>query len=541
VGRDRADWQARAIVAFIAVGIAARLIRYLLRFPLWADESYLAVNLLHRGYADLMRPLDCHQVAPLLFLWTELTAVKLLGFSEWSLRLFPLLSGIASVFLFHRLARHLVRGTALVLAVGIFAVNYSGIRYACETKPYGVDLMISTLILLLTVRWWKQPGETGRLWALTAIMPLALGLSFPAMFVAGGASVAIAAALLGSPSRRGWAAWVAYNIVLCGGFLAWYWLGIRVQAQAEMGVMTAGWGDAFPPRDSLIALAIWLVRVHAGPLLAVPVGGDNWGSTATLLLCLVAAIVLLRQARYRLLLLFAAPFALNMLAAALRLYPYGGHMRLAMHLVPIICLLAGIGTAAVLSPLSFRERVRETDLAPSDSALREPLPRPITIVLALLMTLATAFLARDFYQPGKEPSDIRKRDFAAWFWSGLERGHEVLCLADDLPAPLPPLSKSGQGRAAPQFLCNEQIYSPRHVHGTSYDLARVSRDRPLACVQYWWHSAPYDPAEFSRWLDTMQMRYSLIATARYPLLQDNDNDRQPEPADRIEVYEFAPK
>ncbi|MGA2259218.1 MAG: hypothetical protein ABSG53_31480, partial [Thermoguttaceae bacterium] len=125
-----ADRYTRWIMVFLAVGVAVRLIRYLLRFPLWGDEAMLAMNFVERDCAGLMQPLDFHQVAPLLFLWTELTAVKVFGFHEWSLRLFPLLSGIASLFLFHRLARLLLRGPALVLSVGIFAVTYSGIRYA---------------------------------------------------------------------------------------------------------------------------------------------------------------------------------------------------------------------------------------------------------------------------------------------------------------------------------------------------------------------------------------------------------------------------
>ncbi len=187
--RGGADWHARWIMLFLAVGVAVRLIRYLLRFPLWGDEAMLAMNFLDRDYAGLMQPLDFHQVAPLLFLWIELTAVKLLGFHEWSLRLFPLLCSLASLFLFHRLARLLLRGTALVLAVGIFAVTYSGLRYAAEMKPYGGDLMISTLLLLLAVRWWRQPDDTRWLWALAAVVPLALGLSYPAVFVAGGVSL----------------------------------------------------------------------------------------------------------------------------------------------------------------------------------------------------------------------------------------------------------------------------------------------------------------------------------------------------------------
>ena len=91
------------------------------------------------------------------------------------------------------------------------------------------------------------------------------------------------------------------------------------------------------------------MRVHAGPLLAVPVGGDHWGSIGTTLLCLVAVGVLIRKGRYRLLVLCSAPFALNLIAAAMRRFPYGGHMRLAMHLVPLVCILAAIGAATFSS------------------------------------------------------------------------------------------------------------------------------------------------------------------------------------------------
>src|SRR2546428_764329 len=85
------QWQrrlAQVTWAFVALGVISRVWRYALRFPLWGDECYVAVNFLERGYLDLLRPLDYGQVCPLLFLWIELSVVKLCGFTEWSLRLF---------------------------------------------------------------------------------------------------------------------------------------------------------------------------------------------------------------------------------------------------------------------------------------------------------------------------------------------------------------------------------------------------------------------------------------------------------------------
>ena len=115
---------ARATWAFVGLGVLLRIARYAMNYPLWWDEAFVAVNFIRRGYIDLLRPLDYGQVCPILFLWCELTAVKLLGFSEWSLRLLPLVSSVASLVLFRHVAGRIVRGVPLLLAVAILAVSF---------------------------------------------------------------------------------------------------------------------------------------------------------------------------------------------------------------------------------------------------------------------------------------------------------------------------------------------------------------------------------------------------------------------------------
>ena len=56
--------QAQWLWVFLAVGLAARLVRYLLRFPLWEDEAMLSANFLDRGYLDLLSRCTTSQVAP---------------------------------------------------------------------------------------------------------------------------------------------------------------------------------------------------------------------------------------------------------------------------------------------------------------------------------------------------------------------------------------------------------------------------------------------------------------------------------------------
>ena len=117
-------------------------------------------NFIDRGYAELLQPLDYHQVAPLLFLWAERLLIDLFGYNEYAMRLLGFVSGVASLFLFRHLARRLLSGAALVAAVGIFAVAYPCIRYSAEAKPYGSDLLVGLGLMTLCVEWRRRPEQT---------------------------------------------------------------------------------------------------------------------------------------------------------------------------------------------------------------------------------------------------------------------------------------------------------------------------------------------------------------------------------------------
>src|SRR4051812_24161463 len=54
----------RLTLLVVLVGVAWRLTRYLLRFPVWGDEAMLLVNYADRNYLDLAGPLENCQVAP---------------------------------------------------------------------------------------------------------------------------------------------------------------------------------------------------------------------------------------------------------------------------------------------------------------------------------------------------------------------------------------------------------------------------------------------------------------------------------------------
>ena len=157
-----------------------------------------------------------------------------MGFSEYALRLVPFVCGIASLFLFRHLAGLLLRGTALVVAFGVFAVSYPPIRYAAEAKPYGCDLFLALAMLTLAVHWLRRPGENRWLWGLAAMILPAVGFSFPALFTGGGVSLVVGYTLWRS-GRRGWLPWCAFNLLLAGGFLAVLAVNHFAVGQSEPG------------------------------------------------------------------------------------------------------------------------------------------------------------------------------------------------------------------------------------------------------------------------------------------------------------------
>src|SRR5437588_3611757 len=79
-------WSRNVALMLVLLGMAWRLLRYLLQFPIWGDEAFVCLNFLDRDYLGLMKPLRYVQVAPILFLWSERTAYRLLGGSELALR-----------------------------------------------------------------------------------------------------------------------------------------------------------------------------------------------------------------------------------------------------------------------------------------------------------------------------------------------------------------------------------------------------------------------------------------------------------------------
>ena len=360
-GRDDPVLIGRVTLALVALGVAARLTRYLVQGAMWGDECFLGVNVVARDFAGLTKLLDYAQAAPVLFLWAEKAAFLLLGASELAMRLLPFLAGLAALFVFWDFARRAVSPLAAAFAVGALALARWPIYLAASFKPYSFDLLAAAVLVNLAHRWWTRPGRLGPLAALAAVVPLALAASYPSVFVAGAVSLYLLPTAWRHPDRRARALYVGYNALMFGAFLATYFLVVLQQLDPEARTletfMRDYWRDGFPPAGPLAFLG-WAVEINTGRMFAYPIGDSSGGSTLTLLLFLAGAWACWRTRRRALLVLCLTPFALNFVAAVAEKYPYGGCCRLSQHLAPAVCLLSGVGAAFLLERFAAGARTR---------------------------------------------------------------------------------------------------------------------------------------------------------------------------------------
>jgi len=519
---DLGPWSGKAAWGFVALGISLRLMFSLLDFPLWWDEAFVAVNFLRRGYLDLLRPLDYGQVCPLLFLWAELAVVRCLGFSEWSLRLVPLVCAGSSVVLFRLAAGQLLRGPALLLAVAIFAVSAHPIRHAADVKPYASDALVGLALLTPALAWIRRPNRAGPLLALAAIVPVALLASHPAVFVGGGIGLAFAWPAWKTGRRNVRVAFLAYAAVLTGTCLILYVAFTRDQASAASPGMAASWRQSFPPLDSGVALVRWLAMVHSGEMLAYPCGGEGGGSLLSLGLGVVGAVVLWRRGRAAALGCLLGPLGVALVAAALRRYPYGGpaphgsSARVMQYAAPGLCLLIGLGAARLLE------------------GIREPRARLrwLRLSAAGLVVVGIVPVAASRARPYRTYQAEAARRFARDFWPWVERDAEVACLRGDLGVAEWDSIRLGVAVS----LCNRAIYS-RSGRTGGPDWARVSARRPLRCV-LGVAGSPDEP-RVDAWLNSMHPRFEL---RRRQTIEVNMAEPGRRPVvERQEFFEFVPR
>lgn len=345
------------VYVLVGLGILLRVMQYAANRSMWHDESALALNLIEKGVTDLSGRLDFGQAAPVGFLLTEGVAAKALGFSEYSLRLFPLICGLVSIPAFAWVARRTIAREAVPLAILLFAVADGLVYYSSELKPYETDVVAALGLVIAGVIIIEHAAR------LTVTSALALALagpglvvfSFPAVFVI----VAVAATWVTSV-----ALYRQRNFSVAAAFVVLSWvvasIGIATFAAAKVRYVRESFG--------LGSGSFLGISGHASPFHAVNVMGTHLAGAIGLpqerpfshleklaVLCaIVGGLTLLRRmaAHFWMLVL---PFPLLLGASALHVYPI--LQRTELFLIPAVLLLIVEGVYQLVRWVPIRAQV----------------------------------------------------------------------------------------------------------------------------------------------------------------------------------------
>jgi hypothetical protein len=320
----------------IAFGVALRLRLYFANFSLEVAEAQLSLNLLERSYAELLQPLAGDQAAPIGFLLVKRLALDLLGNQELVLRLFPMLCGIASLFLFRGLAKRILPPFAAHVALGLFAISPQVIHFSSQVKQYSSDVAV-TIFLLLAATWArKRLLDAPSVAVLSVSGAVAIWFSHPAIFVLGGIGAAWACSEL---FRRRYDSLA--KLSLCGAvwgasFVALYL--ISLQHVTSNSFLMSYWGRAFMPLPpTSIDDLKWFPETFFGTF-RDPGGLFTFGLAAA---SFAIGVDSLARRDPEACAMLVAPVLLALLASGLGRFPFSG--RVILFVVPVLLLFIGEG------------------------------------------------------------------------------------------------------------------------------------------------------------------------------------------------------
>lgn len=317
----------------IFAGISLRLRQYLAGRSLWIDEAMLALNIVNRDFAGLLKPLDYDQGAPIGFLFVEKFFNVILGRHELALRLFPLLAGMAALWLFYLLIKKTVQHAGFYTALGLFAVNPQLIYYSSESKQYIVDVAVMLGMLVIAFPIFQNQARKRDYIHVGLAGIFALWFSHPAVFILAGIGVALVIHFLQirDVSKLRLTIMLGISWLVSLGLLYF----INLQNLTHDDFLVNYWESGFMPMPPWNNLAWFATNFRDNIQFQYGIQYLHW---LVFVFILTGWLALFRETQtLALTLAFTVFFAYT--ASALRLYPISG--RLGLFLIPLGIIMLG--------------------------------------------------------------------------------------------------------------------------------------------------------------------------------------------------------
>ena len=155
----------------------------------WFDEAFTPVHVLHPSLFKTLHSITQTENSPPLWYILEWADYRLLGTSEWALRLPSALAGIALVPVAWGIGKELAGRAAAIATAAIIAVNPVFVWYSQEARVYGLYALASGVAILCFLRLLSRPGDRGRLITFAVAGALALLTHYFTAFLLAGMAV----------------------------------------------------------------------------------------------------------------------------------------------------------------------------------------------------------------------------------------------------------------------------------------------------------------------------------------------------------------
>jgi hypothetical protein len=325
----------------VAVGIGARFLQFARNNSLFLDECALCLNVSDRSLSGFTRTLEYNEATPLGFLLIQKVIFATAGMNDITSRVMPLIFGVLTIYLMLPLSRRVfdVRTSpcAILLAIGLIALNRGIIVYSALAKQYTLESAITLLLLLALAASIGSKSDSDSRASPTARVlliasPALLWSSYGAVFIVAGIGAALVARAFVLRRREALELAIYFGLSALVNFVPFYVLSMRPGLANR--ILAAGWAASYMPLWPPETTVLWLYRsfvsigeglIHLRLALFVP-----------LALIVVAANAVRSRSWFWLAAIFSILFCLT--AAALRRYPFSG--RVLIFLTPVFALIA---------------------------------------------------------------------------------------------------------------------------------------------------------------------------------------------------------
>ena len=336
----------RFVLVLIGFGILLRIKHLLENRSLWLDEAWLSLWVSSRSMADILTFKKFTNGNTFIpgFLAFEKFFITLFGNSECSLRLWPLVASVISVFLFYFFLKQCAGSRAVVyVGLSLFCFMDSMVFYAAQVKRYSMEVLLTIILFLAVFEVGRRRLNGYHAFLYALLGAVILFSSYPSVFILPAHLFVLLAVSILEKNRD-----QIFKLTLVGLFWSLCLLVLFQEIYAPKLQETNAFGfniiNGFYPSSSVGSAGFWkwlfqaCVKIFVYPMGLAPAG--LW-----LAVFIVGAVVIYRENIERFYLL-VLPCVFVLLAGVTRLYPFGD--RFLLFLVPVYILFVAKGVCWTL-------------------------------------------------------------------------------------------------------------------------------------------------------------------------------------------------